>query len=304
MHRRGIGVILTFGIVAIAIAAGPAFAQAAQEPGETTGQGVSQQLQAPPVIEPEGAEEESGVRTLAEGSFLARARGRMVRLGSGAWAFVFNPDAEGEEPLAPMVVLPSMQLAAMEQIVEATSGPTSFMVNGQVFTYRDRNFLLPTLHAVLSEAPPEEEEAPAGAEGEAALGQPDVSVDDLIDALDRATPKVERLTPTPDPRETPKGLRQEGELLTLRRGRVGRSEDGSWTFSIDNDVDSEEATDPPMTILPCLNLERIEERAQRRSGSLPVVLSGRIFVYGGRNYVMPTMFVEQRSRGADLSSGQ
>jgi len=301
MHGR----VCWLGFSVLMLTLGPlgaaASAQDTTRPEETPGEVARSAQTGPPVIAPEGLEEESGIRLLPEGSFLTRARGRMVRLNSGAWAFVFNPDEAGAE-LAPMVLLPCMQLAAMEQIAEASPESALFLLNGQVFVYRGRNFLLPTLHAVVSGAGREGEELGEGASG--GMDGEEVSVDDLIEALDEATPRADRLSPTPDPRATPKGLWQEGELVTLRRGRVLRSEEGAWTFAIDNDVDLVESTDAPMTILPCLNLERIEERAQRRSGSLPVVLSGRVFVYGGRNYVMPTMFVEQRSRGAELSSGR
>ncbi|TVQ31104.1 MAG: hypothetical protein EA376_11000 [Phycisphaeraceae bacterium] len=241
---------------------------------------------------------------LREGAFLSSVRGEMRRFGADRWAFIFNPGVDGET-LPPMAMLPCMTLSAMEQIVASRDGSVSFMVSGQVFVYRGRNYLLPTMHTLATDRR-EDLEAPAYGEanGEAPLGpdqspKKDPSVDDLILALEDATPRrgeaPARLdSPTP-------GLLREGTYLVMRRGRIVR-EGSEWRFLIDNDVDDPIGVDPPMTLMPCQTLAMIEQAAGQRREGLSFVLSGRVFVYNGRNYLLPAMFVADHRRDGDLSS--
>ena len=77
-----------------------------------------------------------------------------------------------------------------------------------------------------------------------------------------------------------------------------------WDFVSDNDTETASELDPPMTLLPSLNLERIEELASDHGDALTFRISGRVFVYEGRNYLMPTMFVVDFDRTGNVALGQ
>jgi hypothetical protein len=93
-------------------------------------------------------------RLLREGTLINQRRGRMSRIASNAsgsasvdWVFTFDSDGRGRgEP--PMVLLPCTNLMQMERVVERSGESVSFTVTGQVFVYKGRNYLLPSLYLV------------------------------------------------------------------------------------------------------------------------------------------------------------
>lgn len=94
-------------------------------------------------------------------------------------------------------------------------------------------------------------------------------------------------------------LLREGTFLASRRGRLIRTSDGNWTFAFDADRSGK--ADPSMTLMPCLNLQAMERLVERGGESLSFTVSGQVFVYRGRNYLLPTLYVVNRR--ADMSSG-
>lgn len=261
------------------------------------------------VIEPVGAAEQSEQRRelLREGAFLSRAKGELRRLPSGRWAFIFNPDAGGAPKLPPMIVLPCMGLSAMQQIVETRREAASFAVSGQVYIYDNANYLLPTDHATVSD---DQQTSAAHAAGTAPLRAPesvgDETVDALIRGLDEAAPKkrVARSAPAQAPEVS--GLTREGETLVLRQGRITRGANGWMEFKFDNDADAGAvgASDRAMALLPCLNVQSMERMARERGEGSPFLVSGRVFVYEGRNYLLPTMFQVVADVGGNLTPAQ
>ena len=83
-------------------------------------------------------------------------------------------------------------------------------------------------------------------------------------------------------------------MIVSRRGRIVRSNAGSWMFVFDADASG--LGDPPMILFPCLLLERIENYASRRGGVAPIVLSGQVFIFNNQNYLYPTVFQIPRER--------
>ena len=80
----------------------------------------------------------------------------------------------------------------------------------------------------------------------------------------------------------------------LRRGRLVRGERGAWLFVFDADATG--LADPPMFVQPCLLLERMERHAKARGGAAPIILSGSVSVFEGRNHLRPTVFQIPRER--------
>lgn len=106
---------------------------------------------------PAAAQPGGGARLLREGTFLASRRGRIVRLAGGEWQITFDADASGRgDP--PMILMPCLNLGAMEKLAERGGEALSFTVSGQVFVYKGKNYLLPTMYAVNRQG----ELAPAG----------------------------------------------------------------------------------------------------------------------------------------------
>ena len=94
-------------------------------------------------------------------------------------------------------------------------------------------------------------------------------------------------------------LLREGSFLASRRGRMVRSSEGSWLFVFDSD--SSAKAEPPMTMMPCLNLQAMEKLAERGGDALSYTVSGQVFVYKNRNYLLPTLYVINRR--AEMSPG-
>jgi len=248
---------------------------------------------------------------LPEGAFLVRQFGTMRRVGVAGWVFIFAPDAGGQT-LPPMPILPCANLQAMEQIAapaEESGRPAGFLVSGQVFRFDGRNYLLPTIF-VQAEGPDEapvetQPEAPAQDERDpfAADEAPEPSVDELLARIEEASQQAPTGEPSAQFAPNPAGLAPEGALVASRRGRLLRSDSGGWRFTPDVDADAPEGLDQPMDLLPCALLEEML-RERRLLGAQPVIVSGRVFIYNGRNYLLPTMFVIERHGAAGLSTAQ
>lgn len=175
MTTRFLTALLLAGTITAGVRAQPAVPPAPSKPatGEPSPQDVMKSLEndamkkapAPPVAAPSGTPSSGagtvsvgpggtpgtsvgpGAKLLREGSFLASRRGRMVRSSEGAWLFVFDSDSSTKaEP--PMTMMPCLNLQAMEKLAERGGDALSYTVSGQVFVYKNRNYLLPTLYVI------------------------------------------------------------------------------------------------------------------------------------------------------------
>ncbi|MEM1164723.1 MAG: hypothetical protein AAGI30_00355 [Planctomycetota bacterium] len=248
-----------------------------------------------------------------EGAFLVDRRGYLHLLEMGGVVYVFDPGADGRaEP--PMIALPSLRLLEMRRIAESRATSVNFIVSGQVFVFRGRNYLLVdhfrverAVAAEQPEAEPDVEEpvAPDLFGGDEADGP---SVTDLLAEIEEATENAAtglRIVDQPAGSTTSAALR-EGTVLNGRQGRVERGEMGGWIFVPDNDADapSGQDTDAPLQLLPCLNLEKMMQIAQQRGSSVSFDVSGLVTVYDGRNYLLPTSFMVEVDRAGNLLPAQ
>ncbi len=138
---------------------------------------------------------------------------------------------------------------------------------------------------------------------------------DIINDLENAKPKAPAPPALPaaaapaapgkgDPASearTPTGrLLREGSFIANRKGRMVRSSTGDWAMTFDSDAQG--PADPPMILMPCLNLMAMEKIAERGGDALTFSVSGQVFVYKGRNYLLPSMYVINRA--GDLIGGK
>ena len=237
-------------------------------------------------------------RLLPEGTFVGRQGGIMIQVPTGEWIFVFQREESGKQ-LPPMVMLPSQTLSRMESVVEGSGSP-AIIVSGEVFVYRGRNFLLPTVFgsAPLIE-PTEDTNEP---------DQPDDQLADVppIDPTDplAVDPRVEALIADITTRQgVPRGLAPaedlddgaeaatpEGSFLLRRHGRMTRLTGGEWAVVFDNDHRTDSRVDPPAVLLPCKMMERLEHIADEFGDDRPIEFTGRVYRYKGRMYALATLF--------------
>ncbi|MGH7243516.1 MAG: hypothetical protein ACREJD_08890 [Phycisphaerales bacterium] len=258
-------------------------------------------------------------RYFPEGTFLVRRTGTVRILKTGEAVFI--PDVpsprdarrRGERP---MILLPSQTLSALQSSIATSANPeeTRVEVSGQLFVYRERQQLLPTIFTVVRAAP-----APvdAGAKpmaapthhdesGEATSVRPgdDPEVADIIKQLEsrrsETLPPISNATPDAAKGEdarsftaadaeranASRSLVPEGTIFTDRRGRLVRIGD---RLGIAFDGDANTPAEPAMYIIRSKALERLEGAIGNRTGGVEIVLTGRIYTYRNQNYILPLM---------------
>lgn len=295
---------------------------------------------------------------LREGSTLVEARSRL-RLDSASnwWMLdVENSAASGSgvalgdaaaaraAPPLELIVLPCTRLTEMERILEAAaeggSAGVQFEVSGRIYVFRDRNYILPTHAAVISERPTRAATTPASIPAEPPAHE-DVAA---TDAQDQATsaPVAEKSAETspafgddsaeaiarsleeqagplarssgaarqPPPSSTSPAARGsetvgapagasssdvdhqatllENTAIVNRRGRITRDRSGGWLLVFDADATG--LSDPPLRLLPCSLLESIEDYARRSGNNSPLIITGQVYLYGGQNHLLPTVY--------------
>ncbi len=89
-------------------------------------------------------------------------------------------------------------------------------------------------------------------------------------------------------------LLPEGAFLTQRVGGLIRARTGEWIFI--SSADEAGRRDPPLVLLPSATLQELENRIAGDATGVRVVLSGQVFVYHDRNYLMPTLFAITREQ--------
>jgi len=242
-----------------------------------------------------------------EGAFLSDMRGELRNTELG-WVMDFAPDAETGDRLNSMILQRGMTLSAMTQIIRAHDESIAFAVSGQVFVYRGRNYLLPTRFAIATDVgqrPANEDAEPAPPVPEPIPGMDDEddgsSVEDLLERVERA-PGQDGDMPVA-PQIGAAATLREGQMIAQSRGRV-LTDGADLVFTPDSDADSAGGELPPLRLMPCLNLERLEQLRKDWGDRLIVTMSGRVFVTEGQPLLLPTMYVVELDRAGNLSLGQ
>ncbi|MFI4854478.1 MAG: hypothetical protein ACIAQF_05800 [Phycisphaerales bacterium JB065] len=277
----------------------------------------------------------TGRGLIREGAFISEYQGLLRPLKGSGWAFVFDPapsdDDSGEETrLKPMVVQPGLRLTEMQRLVEASDKPITFRVSGRVLVYSNRNYLLPTFYTtvavgdreVIAPGVDERSDDPAledfedlfaDTEAEPTLDESIEQLEQLDRPADVRVPRGPASEETGDGEsdsETPARLIREGVQITARTGRLVRAPGGNWMMTFDNDTDPESMSsdgatlDTPMEVMPCLSLQAMETLAERYGPRLRFTVSGTVYIYDGRNYLLPSMYLIEIDRTGNLTPGQ
>lgn len=275
---------------------------------------------------------------MPEGTFVTDREGKLIVADSGDVILVPSPSSD----LPLMVVLPCQRLEQMLASRAANGPESSFLLSGQVFVYRGREFLLPTLFSISRSTPssvaptkPTTNPAPASPATTSPTPTPtptppgttpsaesaDPRVSDLIRDLEASRNTQKRIMPTTgqsqpnssvplipvdagggagttpatgggggNAPEAQKPLANEGTVLVSRRGRVIRlaSEGGRLALAVDNDPNSPSVA--PMILQPSRMMEQLESVAGGSGEELVLRVSGRVMVFEGKNYLLPTFY--------------
>jgi hypothetical protein len=82
------------------------------------------------------------VKVLREGSFIVNRTGRLTKSADGQqMEFTFDSDGKTmKDP--PLVILPNLNLMAMENVVTGSARDLHFRVSGTITEYKSRNYIL------------------------------------------------------------------------------------------------------------------------------------------------------------------
>ncbi|MEQ8769538.1 MAG: hypothetical protein RIB60_03400 [Phycisphaerales bacterium] len=268
-------------------------------------------------------DEDSPVATrLPEGTTLVRRPGEVLTLPTGHRVFVVDRDARraGE---GPMLIFPSRVLASLDASLDGSSS-APVLLSGYVYEYDGRNYLLPTAFSRDTLPPIAEPEPASESVTESLTGEPegaseieiasafdDPDVASLLDELD-SSPAIRAVAPPAAQRSddaasessvvaSTEAYVADGTPITRRRARLVRGPGGAWAFRFDNDFDTagNPLLDQPMTVLPCRLLQRLESLALSQGEGVELIVSGRVYTYGQRSYILPTIYQRPLKLGID-----
>jgi hypothetical protein len=271
------------------------------------------------VIMPSDVGELRRAPLLREGGFLIKVEGeieRNARLG----VYVYSPLATATGGIRrELILLPSRGLDDLVRLesVQSTAkrgNPIAgvYEVTGKVLVFQGRNFLLPEAIVPLTRienSPDAKVDSSPQADAEPAIA-PDAAADIEAESEERdyaaeidarlqerigAVPRSLDVLAAP-PAETA-SLRA-GTRFVQRRGRVVRDPgSGIWRFVLEGDGRKGDAVS--LDLLPCLELERLIRRTRQAGVGRPVLLSGVVTIFQGRNYLLPTA-VQQPMEGRSI----
>jgi hypothetical protein len=254
------------------------------------------------VVPPSGARGEGPAPLLREGGLLLEIPGQIVRNPElGVHVFRPAPDRTGGVRRE-LILLPSRGLEDLARIEEVRSrldeDPMAgiFEVSGRVLVYQGRNFLLPESIVPVSvrSEPPAGDRVP---EPVPEVVDEDRIANELEDALERrigAVPRSIDLVQTSVLESPP--IRS-GTRFVDRRGHMSRDpESGVWRFV---PAGTGGGQSDGVILLPCLEHQRIERTARQRDVSSPLLVSGIVTAFRGRNYLLPSS-VKAASEGRGI----
>jgi len=243
------------------------------------------------VIPPADATTDGPAPLLREGGLFLEVAGRIERR-EDLGVHVFRPTVERTGGVRrELILLPSRgleDLARIEDVRERLDEDPmagTFEVSGRVLVYGGRNFLLPETIVPVAASSESADPEPPAAPPPAGSRDEDRIADDLEARLEQRIGAVPRSIDLADAGPVVSAPVRAGTRLIDRRGHVSRDpESGVWRFVPAGDG----AGSGGMVLLPCLELQRLERTARQRSVSSPLLVSGLVTAYRGRNYLLPS----------------
>ena len=261
---------------------------------------------------------------LPEGSFIREARGHVHRIGPGhPWIFSIDEDGDDATATQDFTLLPSHLLEEIElESADRSQEQIDFVLSGEVLLYKNHNYLIlqhvemETQHAQRpgTQVPTPEPQDDAEPEVSTTDPSPDDAssdpwsdVDDDFADMDQGDsvaaivaqlqqdvgPLKQSVDRSADIADSPVGA-DEGDLLISRRGRLTRGRYGAWIIVFD--ADARGLMEPPVILLPSTQLRNLEQWARGGDLSRPMLLSGQIYSYRGKHFLLPSAWREPVER--------
>ena len=233
-------------------------------------------------------------RILPDGSSLIDRRGRLEY--RPPW-WVFLDESESVEQ--PLKLLAGAILEKMVRTTIGTDASVSFIVSGELTVYRGENYFLPRVAMRATATAPAVNNQSERVDSTLSA---DATADEVFEALSQERPRQEILPPKdPTPGDRPVGAPSAGHPaipdgfpLINRPGRIVR--DGLlWTFVFESD--HPDHPEPPMKLLPNLNVELMVTAAERDSGGLVFVVSGEVTAFGAENFLLARVAMRRIALG-------
>jgi len=253
-------------------------------------------------IMPLGGIDESRTKLIPEGFMVVDRMGTLERRGDW-WYFVPDSGEPGIMQIPPLRMLPSLALQPMAEMAEQGSAEARFEITGELTVFQKENYLLPRLvmhvtspsSASASEKKREGTLPPASPSKlePAATPKPAMegSVDEVLAQLQAQAPPSRPMSMTVvAPASQPVDAvdkrplaSPEGAPIVDRPGRLIQQE-GWSVFAFESD--HPEHPEPPLRVLPNLNLEMMIEASRRGTNGLVFMVSGQVTTFGLENYVL------------------
>lgn len=224
------------------------------------------------------------VPVIREGTKIAQAIGTLER-DANTNALVIQLE-RNDSNVNSLIVLPNRRLAEMEAVNEKNPD-NKFRVSGDVYAYKNQNFLL------IKEAVSLEEHAERNHPTAVPINPNkttveredfDDSVADIVRDLEEATGSLVRSirNAANNPVAT-KTIRREGARITARRCHLVRNDSGAWIAVFVSDATG--LSDPPVTILPGSQFGSLIRSVRGKDQTIPVLLTGEILHYHGHGFL-------------------
>jgi len=199
----------------------------------------------------------------------------------------------GDPFSVPLEVLPGKWLTNMVRFAEQKQDETArFRVWGEITTYKDRNYIIPTFAAALSifgDPQTAQPEATEAADDDKALERDKLRK--AIMALPRTRPlqNIDALSPAAVPAtadgSNDEAIWKDGYMIINRVGRISYyPEADQWLFSFE--ADGASLAEPPVEVLASQMLEVMEQLQSKSSRPLRFRISGQVTKYQRRNFVL------------------
>lgn len=244
----------------------------------------------PPGSGPWDAAKAHGKKLWPEGWALVDVGGHLERDGSG---WVFAPDSDHN--VQKLRLLPNATLEVLVRTATNASSPIRFIVSGRTTVFHQSNYLL--LQSVARDrhaapAPPPKADAKPVAT--------DAAVADVLGALQKAQVDKDVLDnrPVDNAQNTGTQLRPllpDGAAIISRPARVVKM---GPRYDLVFESDDPNNPEPPLTMLPNLDMERMLKAVADNNYGQVFRVSGDVTQFEGRNYIL----VRSAPRQADTAN--
>lgn len=243
------------------------------------------------------------IQALRTGSVLSNVPGKLILTSRSIYPeFAFINRKKGWP--RSIRLLPCLALQAMESVEKAHTG---FVISGMLTQYQHQLYMLPDADVRLLTKAPRTAKAPplaAATQADAKTGGQKPTAREVLERLlsHHISRPVEQLVkiqpkltaksipdlPQPVGYAPPPALR-EGAYIWNRPGRLLFNQPlHEWIFVFQ--ADGPGLSEPPLILLPCHLLQRMEVRSGRYGTEIKFRVSGKITQFRGRNYLFITYY--------------